>query len=144
MKVQMGYFTCLSGAGVSSMASSLVLALALAWATQVLANDSRPIVSSAPSAYVNLNAPGALEKLKQSNAKHYETFAKILHGLNERSFESVPRWIRTTFDARGVLYSPILLTSFPPQRDLSLTIDRTRYSARITLAPDGASIFSTK
>jgi hypothetical protein len=121
-----------------------VLLLALAWTTGVLADDRRPIQPNAPIEYVNLNAPRALEKLEESNPKHYETFAKILYGLNQRPYESVSRWIQTSFQATNVSYSLVLLTSDPPQRDLWFTIDGTQYFARVTLTADGARIASTK
>jgi hypothetical protein len=45
----------------------------------------------------------------------------------------VPRWPRASFNAPGVIYQPILLTSHPSKRRLSFTLDDTRYIAVITL-----------
>ena len=39
----------------------------------------------------------------------------------------VPRWLQATFDARDVKYIPVVLTSHPPKRQLSFSLDTTRY-----------------
>ena len=106
--------------------------------THVIADDGRQ------PRYVNLNTPGALEKLRASNPKHYEMFARIFDRLNEHTYSDPSRWIAATFNAKEVYYSLYLLTSYPPLRDLSFTVDDTRYFARVTLAPGGAQVFSAR
>ncbi|MBI4524661.1 MAG: hypothetical protein HY695_12720 [Deltaproteobacteria bacterium] len=88
---------------------------------------------AAPGRTINLNQPGALEALQQSNPKHYEKVRRILEGLFQQPDAAVPRWIQTNFDARNVSYAPILLTSDPPKRRLSFALDDTRYEAVVTL-----------
>lgn len=88
----------------------------------------------------DLNRSGVLERLRTSNPAHYEKIAKILDGLTQRPYDDVPRWINASFDAKYVNYSPVLMTSYPAQRDLTFTLDFTRYRARITLTSRGAVV----
>jgi hypothetical protein len=113
-----------------------VVTLAIGLSTGVLADDPRSM------RYVNLNAPGALEKLASSNPKHYGKIVGILDGIGHKSVSEVPSWIRTSFDAGDVSFSSFLLTSYPPLRDLSFRIDDTRYHARVTLAREGAIVYA--
>lgn len=94
-----------------------------------------------PSKYVDLNVPGAMEKLRVSNSLHYEKVQRIIDGLSSRGYEEIPRWIRTSFNAKDVYYSNILLTTSPPQRDLSFVLDDTQYRGRVTLDRSGAQVF---
>jgi len=102
-------------------------------------------LSSASALYlvtptVNLNKPGVLEKLRDSHPAHYEKIGKILEGLTQRPFDDVPRWITANFDARDAHFSPVLMTSYPPQREIVFVFDRTRYRARVKLTPTGARL----
>lgn len=90
---------------------------------------------------IDLNAPGAIEELWATNPTHYKKIRRILVGLEQNQYRSVPEWIRTAFGARDVSYPPIWLVSFPPQRFLSFTLDNTHYSARVTLDFHGAEIY---
>jgi hypothetical protein len=82
---------------------------------------------------INLNDPDVLDMLKRSNPKHYAKVCEIMRGLFWRSDDTVPRWIRTNFDAREVRYPPILLTSYPAKRRLSFILDDASYEATVTL-----------
>lgn len=115
-----------------------VFVLVLGLSTCVWADDPNPMQ------YVDLNAPGALERLEASDPKTYWKLTGILDGLSHRSFSEVPHWMGVNFDAKEVSYSLYVLTSYPPKRDLSFTVDNTRYFGRITLAPEGAQVLSTK
>ena len=95
-----------------------------------------------PTRSVDLNAPWTLERLEASDPKTYETLTGILNGLSHRSFSEVPHWMGANFDAKDVSYSVYLLTSYPPQRDLSFTIDNTNYFGRVTLGPKRAQVHS--
>lgn len=83
--------------------------------------------------FVNLNTPGAMEKLQVSDPRHYEKVIKILDGLEEHRNAHVARWLEVSFEAKDVAYSDILLTTYPPQKDLSFRLDDATYSGRITL-----------
>ena len=97
-----------------------------------------------PSKYVNLNVEGATERLRLSNPAHYEKIGNIVDGLSRQPYDQVAPWLRTNFQARDVSYSAILLTSEPPQRDLSFVLDDTLYNARVTLSRNKARIYPVK
>jgi hypothetical protein len=82
---------------------------------------------------VDLDRPGALDALRQSNPAHYQTVRTIMDGVLQRPDAEVPRWLQATFAAQDVSYAPILLTSHPPKRRLSFALDTTRYEMVVTL-----------
>jgi hypothetical protein len=86
-----------------------------------------------PVRTVNLDQPGALQALQRSNPTHYEKIQKIMDQLLRQPDAEVPHWMQANFDARDATYGPILLTSLPPKRRLSFTLDDTRYEAIVTL-----------
>ena len=110
------------------------LIMVVLWIGVVVAGDANPVRT------VNLNKPGALETLQQSNPTHYEKVRKILDGILQQPDADVPRWIQTSFDARNVSYTPILMTTVPPKRRLSFAMDETRYEAVLTLTKVRAEI----
>ena len=110
------------------------LIMVVLWIGVVVAGDANPART------VNLNKPGALETLQQSNPTHYEKVRKILDGILQQPDADVPRWIQTSFDARNVSYTPILMTTVPPKRRLSFAMDETRYEAVLTLTKVRAEI----
>jgi len=89
------------------------------------------------SRVVDLDKPGALEALQQLNPTHYEKIRQIVTGILQQPDVAVPGWMRANFDARGVLYSQIEMTSYPPKRRLSFELDDTRYVVVVTLTRDG-------
>ena len=102
------------------------------------------MAATAPERTINLNRPGALEALQQSNPTHYEKIRKITEGVLQKPDADVPRWIQTTVDARDVNYTPVLLTSAPPKKRLSFVLDDTRYEAVVTLTTMGGGIVPLK
>ena len=110
------------------------LIMVVLWIGVVVAGDANPART------VNLNKPGALETLQQSNPTHYEKVRKILDGILQQPDADVPRWIQTSFDARNVSYTPILMTTVPPKRRSSFAMDETRYEAVLTLTKVRAEI----
>ena len=82
---------------------------------------------------LNLNGSGVLEKLQQNNPEHYQKIQEIIAGLYKQPDSGVPHWIQTTFNAQDISYRPILLTSYPPKRRISFTLDNTHYKAILTL-----------
>ena len=89
------------------------------------------VVGAGPT--IDLDQPGALATLEQTNPAHYAKVKRILHGITRRPDAEVPRWLRVGFDARDVNYAPIVLTSLPAQRRLSFALDDTRYVAVVVL-----------
>ena len=101
--------------------------LALLWTAVAAAGGATP------GRAIDLNTPGALEALQNSNPTHYEKVRKILEGVLQQPDAGVPRWMQTNFDAQDVKYLPIVLTSHPPKRRLSFSLDATRYEAVVIL-----------
>ena len=89
--------------------------------------------SAQPSRQVNLNAPGAMDRIKASSPAHYEAIQGIVSGLARNPHSTDARWIQTSFHAKDVSYGSALLTSHPPQRNIAFTLDETRYQGRVTL-----------
>lgn len=85
-----------------------------------------------PPRFVDLNAPGELPTLQQTNSGHSTAVLKILDEVLLHPAAAV-----VTVDGHGVDYPNILLTSNPPKRRLSFTVDDTHYVALITLAACG-------
>jgi hypothetical protein len=86
---------------------------------------------------VDLDKPSALEALQQLNPTHYEKIRQIVTGILQQPDAAVPGWMRANFDARGVLYSQIEMTSYPPKRRLSFALGDTRYVVVVTLTRSG-------
>jgi hypothetical protein len=82
---------------------------------------------------IDLGTPGALADLELSNPAHYAKVLKILEGVVRQRDADVPRWMRTQFAATDVAYLPVILTSHPPKRHLSFSLDATRYEILLTL-----------
>jgi len=87
--------------------------------------------SGLPSRSVDLNDHRVMDGLRASDPGRYKKVQQIIQGVKNRSVADVPRWIRTSFQARDVLYSDILLTSFPGQRELAFILDDTLYHGRV-------------
>lgn len=86
-----------------------------------------------PTRTVDLDAPGALAALEQSNPVHYEKVQKIVDGVIRQPEAKASRWITVNFNARDVDYAPVVMTSHPPKRRLSFALDDTRYVTIVTL-----------
>jgi len=97
-----------------------------------------------PLRTIDLNQPAVLDSLRHDNPLHYEKISKIVDGLVQQSDTAVPRWMQTNFDAHNVQYGPVLLTSYPPQKNLLFTLDNTRYKATVTLTKARAEIVPAK
>ncbi len=101
--------------------------LVLLWTAVAVAGGATP------GRVVDLNAPGALEALQSANPTPYEKVRKILESAPQQPDAGVPRWMLTNFAAQDVKYLPIVLTSHPPRRRLSFSLDATRYEAVVIL-----------
>ena len=107
--------------------------LRLIAAVLLLALHPLTAAQNAPPRQVYLNAPGAMEKIRATNAAHYEKIQGIVEGLVQQPHEKAAQWMQISFGARKVKYTAFLLTSEPPQADIAFTLDSTRYYGRITL-----------
>ena len=82
---------------------------------------------------IDLDRPGALQSLEQTNPDHAAKVRLILQGVSRNPNSDVPRWMQTAFAAHDVSYVPVVLTSHPAKRRLSFVLDDTRYEAVIVL-----------
>jgi hypothetical protein len=94
----------------------------------------------AQSAAIDLNAPGALDALRRSRPEDYRRIVVILAGITRHAQGDVPHWLQANFDARDVVYQPLWLTSFPPKRRLSFSLEGQRYRAVLTITDQGARV----
>lgn len=92
---------------------------------------------------VDLNAPGALAALRATRPGDFVTIMRIIAGLTRHPELDVPRWISATFHAGNVSYFPLWMTSLPPKRRLSFCLQDARYTAVVTITPDGARVSPT-
>lgn len=83
----------------------------------------------------SLDAPGALDALRESNPAHYERAVTILGLASEMPCEGLPRVLRTReAEAASIACRPSrVFTSWPAKREVSFTLDGTLYSARVEL-----------
>jgi hypothetical protein len=82
---------------------------------------------------VDLDAPGAIDRVRATSPAHFDKIVKIIEGVTEQPDSAVPRWLRVSFDARDVGYAPVVMTSHPPKRRLSFALDNTRYEVVVVL-----------
>lgn len=82
---------------------------------------------------VNLDDPGAIAELKQSNPAHFAKIQQILAGLTEQPQRAEGDWLQVTFNATGVHLSRFMIkTSLPPKQNLQFMLDDVHYSMNVT------------
>jgi hypothetical protein len=113
-------------------------AMVLLWISAATAGDVRT------SRTIDLDRPGSLEQLQQSNPTHYEKARKIIDGVIEQPDTQVPRWVQVNFGGRDVRYAPIVLTSHPPKKRLSFVLEDTRYQVVVVLTNIGGEIIPAR
>jgi hypothetical protein len=83
---------------------------------------------------VDLNQPGALEKLKAERPSHFRAIEEVL-----RVVERVPcgnvevRSLEVRFDIHDMACNFTMMTSAPPKRRLSFALEGTGYVVVVTL-----------
>lgn len=84
---------------------------------------------------VNLDRPGALERLKGENPAHYERASGILLAATEMpcQVDKFSKVMRAKFEAKDANCGVMLKTSDPAQRRLSFVLDDTPYVAVIRM-----------
>jgi hypothetical protein len=73
----------------------------------------------------------ALEALAHENPAHYLRIQKLLRARGVVGDERLAGCVGVSFDARRVLFSQLLLTTYPAQRDLSFALDDVAYVMRV-------------
>jgi hypothetical protein len=85
-----------------------------------------------PAKVVYLYGPGALEQLRLTNPSHYARAERILAAAKELCRPGPTDVEYAKFDARNIsCEGSFLRTSNPPQRQISFTLDDTRYIALV-------------
>lgn len=99
----------------------------LALAGTALAATSKPVT------YVDLNKPGALDRVAVDNPEHYRVLADIIRTVQTRSCAEVLKAYRASHEAGVNCSSYLLRTSFPPKRHVGVSIDGVHYMGNVTV-----------
>jgi len=81
---------------------------------------------------VNLDTPGALERVQRDNPTHFRAISEILREAPYRQPQALSGWVRTAFDAK-MASAMLIKTSYPPRARLEFVLDDTQYRALVTL-----------
>jgi hypothetical protein len=111
----------------------VILALTGLCATSALADETT--LASPPSRTVYLDGPADLARLREVNPGHYARAERILAAANQLCRPG-PGRLLGTLGARELECAAELLTSNPPKRRLTFTLDDTRYIALATITDD--------
>lgn len=104
--------------------------LLTAAAVPALAADVRPM----PRETIYLQGERDLAQLAAANPDHYARAQRVMAAANELCRAKPPQVEFAASRARGVSCLPMLLkTSNPPKRQITFTLDTTRYIALVTV-----------
>jgi hypothetical protein len=108
---------------------SVALAALACWVTSAVAAPAQ-----GPLREMNLDRPGALEAIEQSNPAHYAKILVIMRVSQMEPCEHVPTILKTK-EGVGVedvrCDSFLLLTSYPPKRHMTFVLDDVRYTSNV-------------
>jgi hypothetical protein len=92
---------------------------------------------------VDLDQPGAIERVQRDNPTHYRAIQHILSEAPKLQPRALTGWIRTSYDPKA---PPVLLikTSYPPRARLEFALDDIRYVAFVTLHQVDASVMPAR
>ncbi|MFC5460865.1 hypothetical protein [Massilia niabensis] len=105
----------------------------------VLVANPGAYAAPGPTRHVNLDMPGALERVRQDNPAHFAAITQILREAPVQRPQALAGWVRTAFDAK-MASAMLIKTSYPPQARLEFTLDDTGYRAMVTLRNTEPSI----
>jgi hypothetical protein len=88
---------------------------------------------------VDLDTPGALERVQHDNPAHFRAITEILREAPLRRPQALAGWVRTAFDAR-MASAMLIKTSYPPKARLEFVLDDTEYRALVTLRNSEPSV----
>jgi len=83
---------------------------------------------------VRLDSASALAQLRRTNPDHYARAVRLMNNANTLCNPGAPKLQNA--DGRNISCAMLLLTSNPPKRELSFTIDNTSYIAIVTVTAD--------
>ena len=91
-----------------------------------------PNIAGSSRRLVDLNRPGAMDRLKKDNPAHYEAVRAILDSASTMPEAKAAYFLLATYDV-NVSFGAVVLTSDPPKTDLSFRLDDVEYRSRVTL-----------
>jgi hypothetical protein len=83
---------------------------------------------------VRLSSSADLARLAETNPDHYARAVRLMNAANTLCRPGEPKLQNT--DGRDISCALLLLTSNPPKRALSFTLDNTHYVAIVTITAD--------
>jgi len=109
----------------------LILAAWVCSAAVCSADPVDPVVITPP---VQLNSTAELARLRETNPDHYTRALRLMAAANTLCKPGEPKLQNT--DGRDISCGVLLLTSNPPKRALSFTLDNTHYVAMVAITAD--------
>ena len=111
--------------------ATCVCSASVCWADKPVDQPVDPQVLKLP---VPLNSTADLARLRATNPNHYARAVRLMNAANTLCKPGEPKLQNT--DGRDISCAMLLLTSNPPKRALSFTLDNTRYVAIVTITAD--------
>lgn len=100
----------------------------------LIATLATSVVEAFPSSIVYLNGAADLAQLQATNPEHYARAERIMAAANELCRPETAEVWYARFEARDISCTEMLLsTSNPPKREISFTLDDTRYIAMVVI-----------
>lgn len=95
----------------------------------------------APRVY--LDRPGALDAVERANPEHYRRITEILNLATEMPCheEKFSRELAVKYEATSGGCGLVLMTSYPPKRQLSFTLGETIYMVNVTMSDSVGRFF---
>jgi hypothetical protein len=116
---------------------NLILAAFLCSASVCWAD--KPVDTFDPRPAVRLNSAADLAHLRKTNPDHYARAVRLISSANRLCDPGAPKLQNAKLqsaDGHDISCDLLLLTSNPPKRALSFTLDGTRYVAIVTITAD--------
>ena len=110
----------------------LILATFLCSASVCSADE--PVAAVVVKTPVHLDSASELAQLRKTNPDHYSRAVRLLNDANRLCNPGAPKLQNA--DGRNISCAMLLLTSNPPKRELSFTLDNTPYVAIVTVTAD--------
>jgi len=110
----------------------LILATFVCSATVCWADEPVPAVVFKPP--VHLDRASDLAQLRKTNPDHYARAVRLMNNANTLCKPGAPKLQNA--DGRDISCAMLLLTSNPPKRALSFTLDNTPHTAIVTITAD--------
>ena len=90
---------------------------------------------------MDLNRPGAVERLRAERPAHFAAFADIVR-VSERApcRQGEVEVIRARHDVQQFSCSFLMMTSYPAKRRIQFTVERTQYTYTVTMLDSDARL----